>query len=146
MITLTDFLLLIVQIQHTFTQFQGRKTFYQACIADNSNNRGFFRMSGAGNSLEVSQCLFVETGLEGTGGAIYGNWSRLGDIDPAVTTSYSDNFYYNAIGLFEGEYTDPGSVDASEADPGIVDPANGDFTITNQTMIDEEVGPARWRQ
>ena len=121
-------------------------TFYQACIADNSNNRGFFRMSGAGNSLEVSQCLFVETGLEGTGGAIYGNWSRLGDIDPAVTTSYSDNFYYNAIGLFEGEYTDPGSVDASEADPGIADPANGDFTITNQTMIDEEVGPARWRQ
>ena len=67
-------------------------------------------------------------------------------IFDAVTTSYSDNFYYNAIGLFEGEYTDPGSVDASEADPGIVDPANGDFTITNQTMIDEEVGPARWRQ
>ena len=121
-------------------------TFYQACIADNSNNRGFFRMSGAGNSLEVSKCLFVETGLEGTGGAIYGNWSRLGDIDAAVTTSYSDNYYYNTIGLWEGEYTDPGAVDASEADPGLVDPANGDFTISNQDMIDDEVGPARWRQ
>lgn len=121
-------------------------TFYKVCIADNSNNRGFFRMSGGGNSLEVSKCLFVETGLEGTGGAIYGNWSRAGDIDPEVSLIYSDNYYFNAIGLWEGEYTSPGDVDASEADPGFIDAANGDFTVTNQDLIDDEVGDTRWLQ
>ncbi len=121
-------------------------TFYRACIADNSNNRGFFRMSGGGTSLEVSKCLFVETGIEGSGGAIYGNWSQAGDISEEVSLNYRDNYYFNTIGLWEGEYTDPGEVDATEANPGFVDPANGDFTITNQNLIDEEVGPSRWRQ
>lgn len=121
-------------------------TFYRACIADNSNNRGFFRMSGGGNSLEVSKCLFVETGVEGSGGAIYGNWSRAGDISEEVALTYRDNYYFNTIGLWEGEYLDPSEVDASEADPGLVDPASGDFTITNQNLIDDAVGPARWRQ
>ena len=119
-------------------------TFYKACSADNSNNRGFFRMSGGGNSLEVSNCLFVETGVESSSGAIYGNWSRAGDISEEVITNYSNNYYFNVIGLFEGEYTDPAQVDAMEADPGFEDPINGDFTITNQTLIDEEVGDSKW--
>ncbi len=103
-------------------------------------------MSGGGTSLEVSKCLFVETGIEGSGGAIYGNWSQAGDISEEVSLNYRDNYYFNTIGLWEGEYTDPGEVDATEANPGFVDPANGDFTITNQNLIDEEVGPSRWRQ
>ena len=101
-------------------------------------------MSGGGNSLEVSNCLFVETGVESSSGAIYGNWSRAGDISEEVITNYSNNYYFNVIGLFEGEYTDPAQVDAMEADPGFEDPINGDFTITNQTLIDEEVGDSRW--
>ncbi|MEO9476619.1 MAG: DUF4957 domain-containing protein [Cyclobacteriaceae bacterium] len=120
-------------------------TFYQVCIADNSNNRGFFRMSGGGESLEVSKCLFVETGLEANG-TIYGNWSRAGDISEEVTTDYRDNYYNATIGLWEGGITDPGVVDATEADPGFVDAANGDFSVTNQTLIDENVGDTRWLQ
>lgn len=121
-------------------------TFYKAAIADNSNNRGFFRMSGGGNSLEVSNCLFVETGVEGAGGAIYGNWSRAGDISEEVELTYRDNYYFNTIGLWEGEYLDPSEVDAMEADPGFVDAPNEDFTVTNQTLIDENVGDTRWLQ
>ncbi|MEQ8472237.1 MAG: DUF5123 domain-containing protein [Marinoscillum sp.] len=121
-------------------------TFYKACIADNSNNRGFFRMSGGGNSLEVTNCLFVETGVEGAGGAIYGNWSRAGDISEEVELTYRDNYYFNTIGLWEGEYLDPSEVDATEADPGFADAENGDFSVSNQTLKDESVGDTRWLQ
>ncbi len=121
-------------------------TFYRACNADNGNNSGFFRMSGGGNSLEVSNCLFVETGVEGAGGVVYGNWARAGNISEEVVLTYSTNFYFDEIGLWEGEYTDPGAVDAAEADPGFVDPENGDFTVTNQLLIDLGVGDSRWLQ
>lgn len=120
-------------------------TFYRACNAANSNNRGFFRMSGGGGSLEVRNCLFVETGVEDSG-TLYGNWSRAGDISEEVNTTYSNNYYFNAIGLFEGEYLDPGEVDATEADPDFEDAENGDFSIGNQLLIDENVGDTKWHQ
>lgn len=120
-------------------------TFYKVCILDNSNNRGFFRMSGGGGSLKVNNCLFVETGVVASSdGTFLGNWSRAGDISEEVSTNYSKNYYFDVIGLFEGEYTDPAQVDATEADPGFEDPENGDFTITNQILIDDAVGDSRW--
>ncbi|MEQ8237889.1 MAG: DUF5123 domain-containing protein [Cyclobacteriaceae bacterium] len=118
-------------------------TFYKVCVVASGNNRGFFRMSGGGGSLEVSNCLFVETGLDDNG-TIRGNWSRAGDISPEVSTDYASNYYFNTIGLFEGEYLDPSEVSATEADPGFEDPENADFTITNQLLIDEQIGDARW--
>lgn len=120
-------------------------TFYRVSIVASSNNRGLFRLSGGGGSLEVSNCLIVETGVV-ENGTNRGNWSTVGDISAEVTTTYSTNYYYNNIGLWEGQYTDPSQVDATEADPGFEDPANGDFTITNQTLIDEQVGDPKWWQ
>jgi len=118
-------------------------TLYKVCTVASGNNRGFFRMSGGGESLEVSNCLFVETGIDDNG-TLRGNWTRAGDISLEVVTDYDNNYYFNAIALFEGEYTDPSEVDATEEDPGFADPENGDFTITNQNLIDNQAGDPRW--
>jgi len=118
-------------------------TIYRVCIVASGNNRGFFRMSGGGGTLEVSSCLFVETGIDDNG-TLRGNWSRDGDVSPEVVTDYDNNYYFNVIALFEGQYTDPAEVDATEEDPGFEDPENGDFTITNQNLIDNQVGDPRW--
>lgn len=118
-------------------------TFYRTAIVASSNNRGFFRMSGGSGSLEVSNCLFVETGVDDNG-TLRGNWTRAGDLSEGVSTDFSDNYYFNVTGLFEGEFTNPAEVDATEADPGFEDPENGDFTITNQSLIDQEIGDSRW--
>ncbi len=112
-------------------------TLYRACNYDNSNNSGFFRI--AEGSLTVSKCLFVETGVVSADGN-YGNWARVGNIGEEVSTTYSDNYYYNCIAIWEGAITNPSEAGAAEADPGFVDAVNGDFTITNQTLLDDEVG------
>jgi hypothetical protein len=119
-------------------------TFYKVCTVAGGNNRGFFRMSGPGNSLEVSKCLFVETGLNEAVDVTRGSWSLAGDVNAAVVTNYSNNYYFNVIGLFTGQYTDPSQVDATQANPGFEDAPNGDFTITNQLLIDEQIGDPRW--
>ena len=118
-------------------------TLYKVCIVASSNNRGFFRMSGGGETLEVSNCLFVETGIDDNG-TLRGNWSRDGDVSLEVVTDYNNNYYFNTIGLFEGQYTNPVEVDATEEDPGFEDAENGDFTITNQNLIDNQVGDPKW--
>lgn len=115
-------------------------TFYRVANQDNSNNRGLFRSSGGGN-FEVNNCLFVETGLEGSE---YGTWTRAGDM--TATASYRNNFYYNCFNIWNGEYSDPSQVDATEADPAFEDPANADFTVTNQLIIDEGAGDPEWHQ
>src|SRR5690606_27310267 len=104
---------------------------------------GFFRI--AEGSLEVRNCLFVETGVTGAS-ASYGNWAAAGNVGEAVTTTFSTNYFSNCIAIWEGQYTDPSQVGATEADPGFEDPANGDFTVTNQTIIDNNVGDPRWHQ
>jgi len=113
-------------------------TFYKVAIVDSGNNRGLFRASGGG-TIEVSNCLMVETGLDGT---TRGPWTRAGDM--TATASYSNNYYYSCYNLWTGEYTDPSQVSATESDPGFVDPENDDFTVTNQTLIDNNAGDPRW--
>ncbi|WP_258105296.1 DUF5123 domain-containing protein [Marinoscillum sp. MHG1-6] len=120
-------------------------TFYKVCTVDNSNNRGFFRMSAAGNSLEVSNCLFVDTGFESATNGNLGNWTKSGDVAPEVSTTFKNNFYYNAFALFEGQYLAV-DVDATEANPAFVDASSGDFTVTNQDIIDANVGDTKWLQ
>ena len=108
-----------------------------------SNYAGhFFRMT-AGGSIEVSNCLFAESGIL-FNDVNYGNFARSGHIPEGTETDYSNNFYYNNIGFLEGQYTDPAEFDGTEEDPGFEDPENGDFTITNQNLIDKKVGDPRW--
>jgi hypothetical protein len=70
----------------------------------------------------------------------------------AATTqpTCNNNNYFNAIGFFTPAYVTNAKVDVSgnhtTLDPGFTDAAAGNFTITNQTLIDNAVGDPRWRQ
>jgi hypothetical protein len=84
------------------------------------------------NAITVRNNLFAQTT------AIYSN---------QATTSepvFLNNNYFNATGLHTTntrfDSTDP----ASTLDPGFANATSGDFTITNQTLIDNNVGDPRW--
>ena len=61
----------------------------------------------------------------------------------------SMNNYYNAPGFYTDGYASGAKIDISgnytTLDPGFADAANGDFTISNQTLIDNGIGDPRWR-
>ncbi|MCB0494705.1 MAG: DUF4957 domain-containing protein [Cyclobacteriaceae bacterium] len=85
------------------------------------------------NASEVTNCLFAETT------AYYSNQSATS------IPSLSHNNYFNAPGFYtdgtvldEGEYT--------TVDPGFIDAENGDFTVTNQDILDDAIGDPRWLQ
>jgi hypothetical protein len=60
-----------------------------------------------------------------------------------------NNNYFNADGFFTPDYVSNAKHDNSGThltlDPGFVDAANGDFTVTNQDIIDAQIGDPRWR-
>lgn len=113
-------------------------TFYQVCTIDNSNNTGLFR-SSTGGTFNVSNCLFVATGVATPAAASSGNWCKSGNMK--ATTTYSGNVYFNCQNLWVGQYTNPADCDAKEIDPQFKDPAKGDFTVQN---IDVNAGDPRW--
>jgi len=120
-------------------------TFYKVCTPDNSNNTGLFRITTG--TLEVSKCLFVETGptTSPVTNTSSGNWTSSA-ANMGATTTYSDNYYYNCHNLWVGYYTDPVNYPATEANPGFADAANGNFTLSNTDLINAGIGDARWRQ
>lgn len=88
------------------------------------------------NSITVRNNIFAET--EG----IYSNQSTT---DP--NTTFINNNYFNApryqdstVTLFDS------SVSATNLDPGFANATTGDFTLSNQTLIDNNIGDPRWRQ
>jgi hypothetical protein len=123
-------------------------TFYKISALDNSNNTGIFRTAGAAgpnNKLEVRNCLFAETGVASPVNVQSGNWARRADHMIAIPT-YANNNISNCNNLLVGLYTSAAQVSATELNPGFVDAANGNFTLTNQTLIDNQIGDPRWRQ
>lgn len=117
-------------------------TFYRISNVDNSNNNGLFRSSGGG-TFEVRNCLFVETGVQNPTAPQAGNFTRQASY-MVDAPEYANNNIYNCYNIFVGLYTSASQVSATELDPGFADPANGDFTVTNQTLIDENIGDPRW--
>ena len=88
------------------------------------------------NKITVQNTLITDTSSEG-----FSDQSRT---DPNPT--FYNNNYFNAPGFFNSTQTVyDGSGTHSELDPGFVDTLIGDFTITNQTLIDNAVGDPRWR-
>lgn len=61
----------------------------------------------------------------------------------------NNNNYFNAVGFYTDAYVTAAKIDQSgnytTADPGFADAAAGDFTISNQSLIDRAVGDPRWR-
>lgn len=89
------------------------------------------------NTITVTNTLFAETT------AYYTNQSRTSQPE------CSRNNYFNAPGFYTDGYNSGGLYDLSgnytTEDPGFVDAASGDFTVTNQNLIDFSVGDPRWR-
>ncbi|MCF4101053.1 fibronectin type III domain-containing protein [Gillisia sp. M10.2A] len=87
------------------------------------------------NEITVKNTIIAETD------GYYSNQSKT-DPDP----DFVKNNYWNAPGFYDASNTiyDNSSTYFS-LDPGFVDPASGDFTITNQSLKDNNVGDPRWR-
>lgn len=87
------------------------------------------------NKITVQNTLFAETT------AIYSNQTST---DP--NTVFLNNNYFNAPGLIDStqRLSDASGTDTT-LDPAFSNAAAGDFTISNQTLIDNQVGDPRWR-
>jgi len=87
------------------------------------------------NEIIVKNTIIAETD------SYYSDQSRT-DPNP----DFSENNYWNAPGFYDATKT---IYDTSSnyftLDPGFTDPSSGDFTITNQTLKDNNVGDPRWR-
>jgi len=59
---------------------------------------------------------------------------------------FDNNNYFNAPRFYDtAEVIHDASGDYFTVDPGYVDPTTGDFTVTNQELLDNAVGDPRWR-
>lgn len=87
------------------------------------------------NKITVKNNLFAETT------AYYSNQSKTDS-----STIFLNNNYFNAPGFFDSTkllYDASGTHTA--LDPGFEDASTGNFKISNQTLIDNQVGDPRWR-
>ena len=121
-------------------------TFYKVCIGTiDGNNAGIFRVNNASSTFEVSNCLFVETGRSDAATAVNGGvWCRSNNMGVAAPI-YLNNNIYSCYNIYAGLYTTAAAVSATEINPGFVNAAGGNFTVTNQAIIDNEIGDPRWR-
>ncbi len=89
----------------------------------------------ASNAIKVRNNLFAAT---------TGYYSNQSTTDPA--TVFLNNNYFNAPGFFDSLqkiYDNSGTY--FDLNPGFVDPTTGNFKITNQTLLDNNIGDPRWR-
>lgn len=110
-----------------------RCTLY-AC--SNSSSRRVFYVRFVSNDVTSTNNLIADTESEG--------YADRDGIDE--TPTFSNNNYFNAPGYFDDTQHTYDDTNYTTEDPGFVDAASGDFTITNQTLLDNQVGDPRWRQ
>ncbi len=111
-----------------------RCTLY-AC--SNSSSRRILYVRFQLNKITVSNTLITDTLSEG-----YSDQSRT---DP--TPTFLNNNYFNAPEFYnpaQTVYDNSGTY--TTLDPGFVDVATGNFTVTDQTLKDNQVGDPRWLQ
>lgn len=102
----------------------------------NSSSRRLLYVRFQANVITVQNTLITDTESEG-----FSDQSRT---DPSPT--FNNNNYFNAPGFFNSsQVVFDGSGTYTELDPGFVDASIGDFTVTNQTLLDNQVGDPRWR-
>lgn len=102
------------------------------------NNRRVLYVRFVDNVLNVKNTLIAETD------GIYTNQAL--SSQPIGLK----NNYFNAPGFHTPDYVANLKLDISGTfttlDPGFVNATAGDFTITNETLIDNAIGDPRWRQ
>src|SRR5690606_29120249 len=90
----------------------------------------------ADNDITVTNNLFADTD------AYYSNQAGTDE-----EINFGNNNYFNAPNFYSSSETRyDTSATYTTLDPGFVDPANGDYTVTNQTLLDEGIGDPRWLQ
>ncbi|MET3027646.1 DUF5123 domain-containing protein [Flavobacterium sp. UW10123] len=102
-------------------------------VSNTSASKRLLYLRFASNASTVRNTLITSTS------AIYTN-------QPATTMpTFNKNYYNEAISFVDGTIVN-NKIDASatSANPQFVDPANGDFTVKNQTIIDNNIGDPRW--
>lgn len=102
----------------------------------NSPSRRLLYVRFQNNDIAVKNTLITDTECEG-----FSDQSRTDE-----NIEFSNNNYFNAPTFFDSSvprYDNSGT--HKEEDPGYADPANGDFTISNQTILDNQIGDPRWR-
>ncbi len=136
--------LLRCQVANTVNVTFQNCTFYNICTLDNSNNSGLFQMdkTNDGSLLTVKSCLVYGVGTDSPSATESGTWARSSKFK--ASAEYSNNYYYNCPNLWASLYKDDHSAVATEADPAFADAANGDFTLTNEDLIYNQVGDPRW--
>lgn len=103
----------------------------------NSDSRRILYVRFQTNEIIVRNTLITDTAVEA-----YSDQSRTDE-----NIEFTNNNYFNAPTLYDSaqpRYDDSSTY--TTLDPGYVDPLNGDFTLTNQNLIDRNVGDPRWRQ
>lgn len=110
------------------------------CTMNNVMNSGssmkrYFYVRWSQHTIESKNNLFTDMGI-----SVYTNQSLT--LQPEC----SFNNYFNADGYFTevAEIKIDNSNNYTTVDPGFVDATNGDFTVTNQTVLDNFVGDPRW--
>lgn len=112
-------------------------TFYNVMNSSSSTKR-FFYVRWTQHTLISSGNLFAEMG-----NSVYSNQSLT------LQPDCSGNNYFNAENYYVpdtgGKNLVDNSSDYTTLNPGFSDAANGDFTISETTLIDNLVGDPRWR-
>ena len=101
----------------------------------NSSSRRIFYVRFLTNDVTSQNNLITDTESEG-----YADRSGI-DEDP----TFNNNNYFNAEGFYDTEQYIFDANNYTVLDPGFVDVTTGNFTITNQALIDSQVGDPRWR-
>lgn len=106
----------------------------------NNSSRRLLYVRFAGNSITFTNNMVSNMPDCGRG---------FSDNSATAVPTFSNNNYWNTKNLVsdggdgKAKFFD---ADGTTLDPGYKDAANGDFTLSNEDLIYEEVGDPRWRQ
>lgn len=100
----------------------------------NSDSKRILYVRFVSNDVIVRNTLIASTESEG--------YADRSGIDESPT--FSNNNYFNAPGFYDTSQYIFDDSNYSALDPGFTDPASGDFTVSNQTIKDKNIGDPRW--
>ncbi|WP_178987156.1 DUF5123 domain-containing protein [Winogradskyella schleiferi] len=102
----------------------------------NNSSRRILYVRFQDNDITVNNTLITDTESEG-----YSDQSRTDEF-----IDFSNNNYFNAPTMYDPSVPRyDNSTSYTTLDPGYTDALNGDFTLSTQSLIDNQVGDPRWR-
>lgn len=103
----------------------------------NNSSRRILYVRFQENDITVQNTLITDTESEG-----YSDQSRTDEF-----IDFSNNNYFNAPTFYDASVPRyDNTTNFTTLDPGYVDALNGNFTLTTQSLIDNNIGDPRWRQ